>query len=58
MPPGVRDPVLPLTEPTEQQSLMGSVGGAYDALTDLKVRSVCEFMLLRNPEHTTRAFHT
>ncbi|XP_060715450.1 immunoglobulin superfamily DCC subclass member 4 isoform X3 [Tachysurus vachellii] len=36
MPPGVQDPVLPLTEPTEQQSLMGSVGGAYDALTDLK----------------------
>lgn len=46
MPPGAHDPALPLTEPNEQQSLMGSVGGAYDAPTDLKVRSVCEFMLL------------
>ncbi|XP_046696890.1 immunoglobulin superfamily DCC subclass member 4 isoform X6 [Silurus meridionalis] len=36
MPPGVQDPVLPLTEPNEQQSLIGSVTGAYDAPTDLK----------------------
>ncbi|XP_053348207.1 immunoglobulin superfamily DCC subclass member 4 isoform X2 [Clarias gariepinus] len=36
MPPGAQDPVLPLNEPNEQQSLMGSVGGAYDAPTDLK----------------------
>lgn len=40
MPPGAQDPVLPLTEPNEQQSLMGSVGEAYDEPTDLKVRSV------------------
>ncbi|XP_053085392.1 immunoglobulin superfamily DCC subclass member 4 isoform X5 [Pangasianodon hypophthalmus] len=36
MPPGAQDPVLPPTEPNEQQSLMGSVGGAYDTPTDLK----------------------
>ncbi|KAK3510300.1 hypothetical protein QTP70_034009 [Hemibagrus guttatus] len=36
MPPGAKDPVLPLTEPNEQQSLMGSAGGGYDAPTDLK----------------------
>ncbi|KAF4090904.1 hypothetical protein AMELA_G00030990 [Ameiurus melas] len=36
MPPGAQDPVLPLTDPNEQQSLMSSVGGAYDAPADLK----------------------
>ncbi|XP_058237476.1 immunoglobulin superfamily DCC subclass member 4 isoform X4 [Hemibagrus wyckioides] len=36
MPPGGQDPVLPVTEPNEQHSLMGNSGGGYDAPTDLK----------------------
>lgn len=44
MPPGAQDPVLPLTEPNEQQSLMSSAGEAYDAPTELKVRCQLKYV--------------
>ncbi|TTK32052.1 Immunoglobulin superfamily DCC subclass member 4 [Bagarius yarrelli] len=36
MPPGAQDQILTLKEPNEQQSLMGSVGEAYEAPVDVK----------------------